>query len=51
MGDFLATILPRPADTGEFGAVAPQIFFVSPNFVVLRKICYKHTIKTKILPP
>ena len=29
----------------------PQIFFVRPNFVVLGKICFKQTIKIKILPP
>ena len=37
MGDFLATILPRPADTGEFGAVGPQIFFCVPKFCCAQK--------------
>jgi len=36
--DFLETVLPRPANTGEFGAVIPQIFIVPSNCVVLNKI-------------
>jgi len=51
MEDFLATVLPRPADTGAFGGSYPQIFFVPPNFVVLRKICFKYMITIKIFPP
>jgi len=52
MEDFLAKVLPRPADTvGHSGAVTPKPFLYPPNFVVLRKICFKHMIKTKIIPP
>jgi len=50
MEDFLATVLPRPADTGGIRWQFAQILFVLPNFVVLRKICFKHMIK-KISPP
>jgi len=47
--DFQATVLPRPADTvGHSGSVTPNLFFALPNFVVLRKICFKHMIKSKI---
>jgi len=35
---------------GAFGGNYPQIFIVPPNFVVLRKICFKHMIKTKSFP-
>jgi len=39
--DFLATILPRPADTGGIrGKLPPKSFLCLPNFVVLRKICF-----------
>ena len=44
----------RPVATGKHsGAMLPQIFWASRNFVVSRKIFIKHTciIKTKILPP
>jgi len=34
-----------------FGDSASQIFFVPPNLAVSRKIGFKHTLKTKILPP
>jgi len=52
MEDFLATVLPRPADTvGHSGTVTPNLFSVPPNFVVLRKICFKHMIKIKIFAP
>jgi len=53
MEDFLATVLPRPADTGEgiSGQLPPNRFCASPKFVVLRKICFKHMVKTKIFPP
>jgi len=38
--NFLATVLPRPADTGENpGAVTTKSFLCPPKFVVLRKIC------------
>jgi len=36
---------------GAFGAMPPQILFAPPNFVVPRKIYFKHKIKTNILPP
>jgi len=50
--DFLATVLPRPADTvGHSEAVIPKSFLCPPNVVVLRKICFKHMIKIKIFPP
>jgi len=29
----------------------PPTFCVPPNFVVPRKICFTHVIKTKFLPP
>jgi len=54
MEDFLATVLPRPADTvGYSEAVGPKSFLRPPNFIVLRKICLKHmiTIKICVLPP
>jgi len=51
MEDFLETVLPRPADTGGNSGAVPQIFCDLPNFDVLRKICSKHMIKTKIFPP
>jgi len=52
MEDFLATVLPRLADTlGHSGAVIPKYFLSPPNFAVLRKICFKLMIKIKIFPP
>ena len=52
MEDFLATVLSRPADTVEnSGAVTPKSFLCPPNFVVFRKMCFKHMIKIKIFPP
>ena len=51
MEDFLATVRPRPADTGPIRGSYLQLFCASPNFVALRKICFKHVIKTKIIPP
>jgi len=49
---FLATVLPRPADTvGHLGAITPKYFLCPPIFVVVRKICFKHMIKIKIFPP
>ena len=52
MEDFLATVLPRPADTvGHSGAVTQKSFLCTPNFVVLRKICFKHMINIRIFPP
>ena len=51
MEDFLATVLPRPADTwGYSREVTPNLFCVLPNFIVLPKNCFKHMIKTKIFP-
>jgi len=51
MEDFLATVLPRPVDTvGHSGQLAPN-FYWPPNFVVLRKISFKHMIKIKNFPP
>jgi len=51
MEDFLAMVLPRPADTvGHSGAVTPKSFLCPPNFVVLRKICFKDLINIKIFP-
>jgi len=51
MEDFMATILPRPADTGGIqGKLPPKSVLGLPDFVVLRKICFKHTIKTSIFP-
>jgi len=48
MENFLATVILRPTDTvGYSGAVTPKSFLCPPNFVVLRKICFKHTIKIK----
>ena len=52
MEDFLATVLPKPADMGgHSGAVSPNFFCAPPNFVVLRRICFEHMIITKIFPP
>jgi len=37
---------------GVFGRMLPpNLFCALPNFVVLRKICFKRMIKTKIFPP
>jgi len=43
----------RPVATGgAFGGIALQNFFrAPPYFVVHRKICFKHIVKAKILPP
>jgi len=52
MEDFLETVLSRPADTmGDLGAFTPKFFLCPPNFVVLRKICFKHMTKIEIFPP
>jgi len=37
----------KPVSTGQ----CPQLFLWPPNFVVFRKICFKHIIWTKILSP
>jgi len=42
-------VVHRPVGMGAFGAM-PQIFLCPPNCVVPRKICFKHIMKTKILP-
>jgi len=36
---------------GIRGQLPPNLFYAPLNFVVLRKICFKHIIKTKIFPP
>ena len=36
---------------GNSGTMATKYFCASPNFVVTRKISFKHIIKTKIFPP
>ena len=37
---------------GAFGGSAPLNFFcASPNFLAHRKICFKHIVKAKIVPP
>jgi len=52
MKDFLATVVPSPADmVGHSGEVTPKSFCATPNFVVIRKIYFKHMMKTKIFPP
>ena len=51
MEDFLASVLPRPADKGGNRGRSPQILFYLPNFAVLRKYCFEHMLKTKIFPP
>jgi len=41
----------RPvAMEGHSGEVPPNLFCATPNFVLLRKLCFKHTIITKICP-
>ena len=35
---------------GHSGQLPQNLFCASPNYVVLRKICFKHTIKIKIFP-
>jgi len=37
-------------DTEVIRGQNPPKFFVAPRFVVLRKFCSKHIIKTKIFP-
>jgi len=39
------------SNEGAFGGSAPQIFLYPANFVVPRKLYFKHIIKTKIFPP
>jgi len=34
MEDFLAAVLPRPADTGAFAGSYPRIFFVLPQILL-----------------
>ena len=51
MEDFLATVCPGPQTGWGIRVQLPQIFFVPPNFVAFRKICFKHMIKTNIFPP
>jgi len=36
---------------GAFGGSAPKIFLYPQNLIVARKLCFKHIIKTKIVPP
>ena len=36
---------------GHSGRLPPNLLCVLPNFVMLRKICFKHKIKTKIFTP
>jgi len=43
MEDFLATVLSRPADTIR-GKLLPNLFCAIPNFVVLKKICFKNLL-------
>jgi len=40
----------RPVVTGEFRGCAPQILF-PPKVYCSQEICFKHIMKTKILPP
>jgi len=37
MEDFMATVLPGPADTEDIRGQLPPNFIVPPNFVVLKK--------------
>ena len=48
-GDLL--VIQARGHGGHLGAVLPKYFLCPPNFVVPRKICFKHIIKTKILHP
>jgi len=48
MEDFLATVLPRLADTGAFGGSYPVIFIVPPKFWKILFLIYE---KNKILSP
>jgi len=51
MEDFLVMILPMLVDTGGIRGQLPLNIFLCPsNFGVLRKICFKHMIKSKIFP-
>jgi len=40
----------RPVATGRIWRQGPQNFVFTPDFVVPRKSCFSHVIKTKILP-
>ena len=40
----------RPVGTEGHSAALPPNFLLAPNFAVPRNICFKHIIKTKILP-
>jgi len=51
MEDFLATVCPGPQTGWGIRVQLPQIFFVPPNFVAFRKICFKHMTDIKIFPP
>jgi len=49
MEDFMATVVPRPADTvGHSGAVTPKSLLCPPNFVVRRKNCFSAVAKPQI---
>jgi len=51
MGDFLGTVLPRLANTGEFGGSHPPNLYCFLKFCCAQKNCFKHIIKRKIFPP
>jgi len=36
---------------GHSETITPKYFLCPPNFVVLRKVCFKHMIKIKIFSP
>jgi len=51
MEDFLATVLPRPADMVGHSEAVTQILFCDPKFCCAQKTCFEHMIKIKIFPP
>jgi len=53
MNSFLSChrVLYRPVAIGVIRRQFPLNVCAPPNFAVPRRICFKHTVETKILPP
>jgi len=51
MEDFLATALPRPADTGHSGEVIPKSFLCPDNFCCAQKNFFRTYDEKKFFSP